>query len=229
MTFRKRLENSKLLERGLSWLLAGYLRFCLATTRWQSEGLDELRAALGQGPIILVLWHSRLLFGPVHWPRETAALSTLRDPSPAGRLSAATQTRFGMDPFEMHDQKSNRAASRAILRRFGQGISLGLTADGPLGPARQMKSAPVEWARATGHPVFFYAFSVARHRRLSTWDAMMIPLPFTKGAFVYRRWNGAVERRADSAQIAQSQLELERALDAVQGDADAMVGLQPGT
>jgi lysophospholipid acyltransferase (LPLAT)-like uncharacterized protein len=128
----------------------------------------------------------------------------------------------------MHDQKSNRAASRAILRRFGQGISLGLTADGPLGPARQMKPAPAEWARATGRPVFFYAFSVARHRRLSTWDAMMIPLPFTKGAFVYRRWDGTVARRADAAQLDQSQRELKRALDAAQGDADAIVGLQPG-
>lgn len=228
MSFRKRLENSKTLEWVLSWLLAGYLRLCLRTTRWQSEGLDDLRQALKDGPIILVLWHSRLLFGPAHWPRDISQLSTLRDPSPAGRLSAATQRRFGLDPFAMADGKSNRAASREILKRFADGVSLGLTADGPTGPARELKGAPAEWARATGLPVFFYAFSVTRGKRLGTWDQMLLPLPFSKGAFIYRRWKDDIPRRCDGPTLEQKRLAMGAALDEAQAAADAMLGLPPG-
>jgi lysophospholipid acyltransferase (LPLAT)-like uncharacterized protein len=228
MSFRKRLENSKGLEWLLGLLLTTYLRFCLRTTRWSNEGLDDLRTALVDGPVVLVLWHSRILYGPAHWPRKIAPLSTLRDPSPAGRLSAATQSRFGMEPFAMHDKKSNLAASREILRRFADGISLGLTGDGPLGPALKLKTPPVEWARATGRPVFFYAFSVRRHRSLSTWDKMMIPLPFTKGKFIYRQWEKSVPRRATGDELDALRHEMQSALSKTQADADMAVGLAPG-
>ena len=228
MSFRKRLEDSKSVEWLLGLFLSSYLRFCMRTTKWSNDGLDDLRAALKDGPVVLVLWHSRILYGPAHWPRETAPLSTLRDPSPAGRLSAATQSRFGMEPFAMHDKKSNRAASREILRRFADGISLGLTGDGPIGPALEMKTPPVEWARATGRPVFFYAFSVRRHRRLSAWDNMMIPLPFTTGKFIYRQWEQTVPRRASAEEMDALRQEMQDALSKTQADADLAIGLEPG-
>ena len=43
--------------------------------------------------------------------------------------------------------------------RRARGSSVGLTGDGPPGPARVLKDAPLEWARATGRPVFVYAFA----------------------------------------------------------------------
>lgn len=227
MSLRQRLENSKSLEFILSGLLATHLKFCLATTRWQTRGTDDLAEALKTGPVLLVLWHSRTMVAPIHWPHELANFTTLHDTSPVARLAGATQKWFGVTPIPMAAKAINTGGSRQILRNFKAGNSVGMAADGPRGPARKMKDAPLEWARITGAPVFFYAFSMRRHKQLSSWDRMMFPLPFTRGAYVYRRWQKDVPRRIEKSQRAGLRREMAAALDAVQIEADAMIGLEP--
>ena len=214
MTLRSRIEQSDWLAGLLGRLMAGYLRLCNRTTRWTRIGHDDLRAALAQGPVIVVLWHEFSLMAPVHWPVKHGQLSSLRDTSPIGMVSGAVQARFGLDPIAMSARMSNRAASREILRRVQQGKSIGLTGDGPLGPVHVVKDAALDWARATGCPVFVYAYAVKRHRRLKTWDNMLLPLPFTTGISVYQRWQTVVPRRADDATLALLRADLKSALDA---------------
>ena len=214
MNLRKRLESSDFLAGLLGRLVAGYLRLCNRTTRWTHVGHDELQAALAQGPIVLVLWHEFSLMAPVHWPVKHGQLSSLRDTSPIGMVSGTVQARFGLDPMAMSAKMSNRAASREILRRVQQGKSIGLTGDGPLGPVHVVKDAALDWARATGCPVFVYAYTVKRHRRLKTWDNMVLPMPFTRGVSVYQRWTVQVPRRADDAALALLRADLKTALDA---------------
>lgn len=227
MTLRRRLENSRILEFLLSGLLAAHLKLCLTTTRWETRGTDELAEALRSGPVLLVLWHSRTMVAPIHWPHRLAKFTTLHDTSPVARLAGATQKWFGVTPIAMAHKSTNTGGSRQILRNFKAGNSVGMAADGPRGPAREMKDAPLEWARVTGAPVFFYAFSMRRHKRLSSWDRMMLPLPFTRGSYVYRRWAAAVPRKMDKPERTHLRLEMASALDAVQAEADAMVGLPP--
>ena len=214
MNLRKRLESSDFLAGVLGRLVAGYLRLCNRTTRWTHLGHDELQAALAQGPVVLVLWHEFSLMAPVHWPVKHGQLSSLRDTSPIGMVSGTVQARFGLDPMAMSAKMSNRAASREILRRVQQGKSIGLTGDGPLGPVHVVKDAALDWARATGCPVFVYAYTVKRHRRLKTWDNMVLPMPFTRGVSVYQRWTVQVPRRADDAALALLRADLKTALDA---------------
>ncbi|NCO85485.1 MAG: hypothetical protein GW886_02500 [Rhodobacterales bacterium] len=211
-TLRQRLEQSDLLAGGLGRLLAGWLRFCQATTRWDRDDA-ALRAALAGGPVVLVLWHECSLMGPVHWPRDAAPLSSLRDTSPIGRVSGAVQARLGLAPMAMAARASNRAASREVLRRMQAGVSLGLTGDGPLGPVRRLKDAPLDWARASGAPVFVYACAMTRARRLRTWDRMLWPMPFGRGVCLYRRWDATVPRRADAASLDALRADLAATLD----------------
>lgn len=215
MNLRRRIESSALLASVLGRLAAGYLRLCNRTTRWTKIGFSELGEALAKGPVIVVLWHEFALMAAVHWPIRQGQLSTLRDTSPIGMVSGAMQARFGLDPIAMSPKLSNLAASREILRRVGQGTSIGLTGDGPLGPAGVVKDAALDWARATGCPVFVYAFATRRHKRLNTWDKMNLPLPFTQGVSVYQRWHAEVPRRADDATIGALRADLKRALDDV--------------
>jgi lysophospholipid acyltransferase (LPLAT)-like uncharacterized protein len=212
---RQRIEQSEFLAGLLGRLVAGYLRLCNRTTRWTRIGHEELYAALAHGPVVLVLWHEFSLMAPVHWPVSHGQLSSLRDTSPIGMVSGAVQARFGLDPMAMSAKMSNRVASREILRRVSQGKSIGLTGDGPLGPVHVVKDAALDWARATGCPVFVYAYATRRHRRLKTWDRMVLPLPFTQGVSVYQRWEAQVPRRADEAALVTLRADLRIALDRV--------------
>lgn len=228
MSLRKRIEKSQFLATFFAACAGSYLAFCNRTTRWQTNGLDDLQKALNEGPVLLVMWHSRSVMGALHWPVKMGPLSSLYDRSPIGRISGALQRRVGLQPIEMSRKKSNRAASRIVLQRVKDGVSIGMTGDGPLGPPREIKDAPLDWARVTGMPVFCYAFSTTRGRRLASWDQMLIPHPFGKGAFVYRRLDVQIPRKASQDELEVSRAEIKTWMDQTTGEADAMLGLSSG-
>lgn len=230
--WRRRVEGSVWLARLLGGMIGLWLRLCHCTTRWDRQGEAALVAALRDGPVIVILWHESTMLAALHWAGlrrfgVDAPLSSLRDTSPIGRVSGAVQAHFGLLPMAMAAGASNRAASRVVLRRLADGVSVGLTGDGPLGPVRVLKDAGLDWARISGRPVFVYGYAVRRHRRLATWDGMILPLPFTRGALIYRQWQGVVPRHPDASALADLRAGLAAALDAVTDEAAAKVGGNP--
>ena len=228
MSLRKRIEQSEFLAALLGGLAGRYLAFCNRTTKWHIEGLEELQETLAEGPVLLVMWHSRSIMGALHWPVADGPLSSLYDSSPIGRVSGALQRRVGLQPMEMSRKLSNRAASRTILKRVKEGVSIGMTGDGPLGPALALKDAPLDWARATGMPVFAYAFATTKGRRLKSWDQMLLPHPYGRGACVFRRYPGVIPRDLTQDQRDHLRTELEEWLSQTMHHADALVELPPG-
>lgn len=208
MQLRRRIEQSKALAWLIAMIIGNYLWLCNKTTRWQIMGRDQLDADLAHGPVLVITWHARSIMGSLHWPDDLAPLASLHDSSPIGRASGRMQKRFGLNPIEMSDKMSNRAASREILRRIKAGMSIALTGDGPLGPVDVVKDAPLEWARVMQCPVYSYAYATKRNRKLETWDRMMLPLPFTRGTAVFEKWDGSVAKDADTAARAVARAQL---------------------
>lgn len=122
--------------------------------------------------------------------------------------------------MRMSEKSSNAKASREVLKRMKDGISIGMTTDGPQGPARVVNDATLGWAAAISRPVYCYAFSVKRHKRLDTWDKMMFPLPFTRGHVVFQKWDGQVMRKADADALEQARRSLGTALNETCAKAD---------
>jgi len=112
-----------------------------------------------------------------------------------------------------------------VMKRAKEGVSIGITADGPTGPAFTVKDAPLEWARIMQRPIFGYAFAAKRHRTLKTWDSMMIPLPFTRGAIVFDRLDVSVPRKATAEQIEAGRTAMTAELDRVTALADQISGI----
>ena len=217
--FRRRLENSVILTRAVARLAYWYLTFCNRTTRWDHAGLTELQADLSKGPVLLVIWHQCALMAPVHWPAADGQLSSIHASSPIARVSGAMQRLCGLLPMQLSKDQSNVRAARMLLGRVREGVSIGLAADGPLGPALEVKDAPLVWAEKTGLPVYTYAFATKRHRRLNVWDRMILPLPFSKGAVVFARLAHTAPARDDLRR------DLEKLLNAGTKKADQMAGL----
>ncbi|WP_322896066.1 MULTISPECIES: DUF374 domain-containing protein [unclassified Yoonia] len=223
MSLRRRIEHSQRLASWLAWLAGAYLALCNRTTCWQVDGLDDLRAALAKGPVLLIMWHERSVMGALHWPVADGPLSSLYDASPIGRVSGALQRRVGLQSMQMSRKTGNLAASRIVLKRVRDGVSIGLTGDGPLGPALVVKDAPLEWARVTGAPVFCYAFATTRGRRLNSWDRMLVPRLFGRGAVVFARFDGDVPRKLPDAARETLREDLRLFMDATTARADALI------
>jgi lysophospholipid acyltransferase (LPLAT)-like uncharacterized protein len=227
--FRRRLEKSALLSRTIATLIGWYLRLCIATSKWETQGIDALKADMAEGPVLCALWHGRLMMIAPHWPRDAGSLSCLHDTAPIGRAAGALQAYFGLQPIEMSARRSNVAASRAVMKRAKEGVSIGITADGPTGPGFAVKDAPLEWARIMQRPIYGYAFATKRHRILKTWDSMMIPLPFTRGAIVFDRLDVTVPRRATDDKIEAGRIAMTAELNRVTARADQLSGIPQGS
>lgn len=210
--FRRRLERSDRLAGVLGWCLAVWIRLCHRTTRWQGAGLDVLSQDLRNGPVIVVLWHESLLMGPALWPAERGPLTGIRDPSPIARVAGAVQRQFGLDAAAMSRHEQNQAAVRQVLRAARTGTSIAITGDGPNGPRQVLKSAPLDWARSAGLPVYAFAWQTRRYFRLGSWDRMILPMPFTQGAFRFDKWSDPIPRRPSAQEQQTAQNEMTRAL-----------------
>ena len=227
MSLARRIRTSPLVVSagiGLAArLIAGWIRFCQVTSRWEVTGLDDADAAMAEGPIVAIIWHECSLMAPAHWPRKNGQVTTLSDPSPIGRVSATVQGRLGMASIGVPAGGGAVAATREVLRRLKDGVSVGLTGDGPVGPARVLNAAPLDWARAAGVPVFTYAYAMSRQRRLKTWDRMILPMPFSRGAVVYRRVLDPLPRRMAAEDMAAARARLAEAMTAALAEAEGRV------
>ncbi len=228
MSLRKRLEKSELLAGIIGRGVGYYLMLCTKTTKWQFEGMDELKAALAKGPVLVLTWHSRSAMGSMHWPSDVAPLSALHNNSPIGQVTGAMQRASGLKPIKMSQNMSNIAASRAILKSVKAGTSMALTGDGPKGPARELKDAPLEWARVTGIPIFCYAFSTTRGRRVNSWDTMLLPKTFGRGACIFRQFDQVVPRKPDPDAREKLRQDVQQFMNETTADVDRMLNLEPG-
>jgi hypothetical protein len=226
-SLRRRVEQSDLLVGALGGAVAGWIRLCDRTTRWDRHGEAEVAAAVAEGPVIMVLWHEMLMMGSVHWRRDWGRLATLHDASPGGRAGAVTQERLGATPFLVSARRSNLGLTRDVLNMLKDGTSLAIAGDGPRGPRRVLRDPPLDWARAAGVPVFAYAWSIAGQRRAPSWDRMILARPYARGAMVFRRWQAEMPRRMDAETREALRADLAAHLNATAAAAEALVSRAP--
>jgi lysophospholipid acyltransferase (LPLAT)-like uncharacterized protein len=224
---RRRAEQSDWLPGISGASMATWTRFCDRTTRWQTEGVEEIAATLATGPVIVVLWHEMIMMGPAHWRADWGPLVTLHDTSPAGRTGAAGSARLGSRPFVVSPKRSNMGLTRDMLGLVRGGASLAVTGDGPRGPRRVLKDPPLDWARAAGVPVFAYGWAQAGQRRADSWDRMILARPFARGAHVFQRWETEIPRRLDDTTREMLRADLAARLTATAERAETLVTQAP--
>ncbi|MEM9438389.1 MAG: DUF374 domain-containing protein [Pseudomonadota bacterium] len=204
-----------------------WFRFCLTTSRFEIDISDAAERAIGEGPVIFVLWHSRMILGPLLIAPVGGEVVAVRDTSPAGRIGGVLMRRAGMFPIGVR-KGEGMAATRAVLKAARAGKSLGLAADGPKGPARVLGPAPLEWGGISGLPIVLFAWSTRRHRRASSWDRIMVPRPFAKGVARFDLFEETVPRKqSPEAKAAQAE-RLAQRLTAHTDAVDEAAGVTPG-
>lgn len=225
LSIRKKLANSVWLNRLVETLLANWIRLSYRTSSWDRAGFEEMDKALQDGePVVVVLWHQRLMMAPYLFSPANGPICTLTSSSRAGRLAGNVVERFGLGTIAISSHSRHIALTRKVLAKMRQGVSVGMAADGPRGPARVASLAPVTWARASGKRVFVVSFSASRVHALPTWDQMWFPSPWTRGAFRCREWCEPVARFPSDAETERLRNSLETALNEVTDETDLATG-----
>jgi lysophospholipid acyltransferase (LPLAT)-like uncharacterized protein len=102
-----------------------------------------------------------------------------------GELIARVAHGFGYRTVRGSSSRGAAGALRGIVRTLTEGIEVGITPDGPRGPAREFAPGAVIAAFAARTPIILMAVSADRAWRLRSWDGFMIPKPFARVTITY--------------------------------------------
>jgi lysophospholipid acyltransferase (LPLAT)-like uncharacterized protein len=198
----------------ISW--AGYLAIAvIGPTLRYSISWEELPSppdATYEKPVIYSFWHRAVFAGAWLWRKAGAAVMVSR--SFDGEYIARTVEKLGFSAVRGSSSRGGAVALLGLKAKLEQGIPVVFTIDGPRGPKFVAKPGPVLLARASALPMAAFYVALNDAWVLNTWDALMIPKPFSK-ALVRFSAKMRVPAEADEAQMAEFQRQLQSALERV--------------
>jgi len=208
-----------LLARLIVWLVR-------STTRWERVADPEAAALLaGPAPLIGAFWHNRLMLISATWPRPRPLAMVMSEHGDSRILGIAVAG-YVTRPIWGSSRRGAATALKGMLLALRDGISVGITPDGPRGPRMRCRRGLVQAAMRTGAPIVPAAWSVSRRTVARSWDRFVIAWPFGRGVIVYGP-PIRVPAEADAAAVESCRLAVEAALNAVTADADRRMGHAP--
>lgn len=196
-----------------------YISLVGLTTRLKIRGQEHRAALRSHGQrFIYAFWHQRQVFFTYSHRHE--AVSVLVSRSRDGEMIARTMKLSGIDSSRGSSTRGGMAAARELVDAVAAGLDIGITPDGPKGPARQVKPGVLFLAQKLGIPILPLTNALSHRLQFNSWDRFQVPLPFGRAALVYGEpiWIKAGDDLQAKAE------ELRAALDEITLEADREVG-----
>ena len=208
----KLFAKSSIGQAILAWVISIIIKLLSGSIKWENLIEENKKSALlPNKAIIVVFWHERIAVMSDIWPMEKP-LAMLQSPHSDGKLIARAINRLG---FQTVWGSTNRNAVGGILglvRKAKEGVSIGITPDGPRGPALVCSSGAIAVAKVSGLPIVPIAWSTSKFWRLNNWDKSLLPKPFSKGIWVWGKPMN-VPKDASKSDIEKLTKELSKQLD----------------
>ncbi|TVR58766.1 MAG: DUF374 domain-containing protein [Gemmatimonadales bacterium] len=220
------MNRDELKVRAVEVLGSGVLTGLGATLRYTVSETHHYAGFREAGrPVIFIFWHSRLL-PLVHLHRGqgvVALVSHHRD----GEYIARVIRRRGFEAARGSSTRGGSEALRDLVRWARKGRDIGITPDGPKGPARRLKLGAVTLGRITGLPLVPAAAAASRAWRARSWDRFVVPAPFAR---IHVRYAApiTIPRDASEEELESLRLRAESELNRITDQVDAEAGAAEG-
>lgn len=210
--------------RLVPFLAAHLVKLLAFTLRVQRADAGPVEALVRSDQrFILAFWHRRLLMMPLAYAFHRKAedgtargVAILSSDSKDGERSAATWRWFAIHAVRGTAGHSGAQALVKMIQAVKQGWDLGITVDGPRGPRQQAKPGVLAVSRKTGAWIVPVCVAFESAWALRTWDALLIPRPFSRVVVRY----GAPFRVAPEDSEAAHLAELEGCLNGLEAWAE---------
>ncbi|MFL2769493.1 MAG: lysophospholipid acyltransferase family protein [Rhodospirillaceae bacterium] len=220
---RKAFFRNSAVQSIASALAAAYLWLVYITTSWAHENQTVTSLAWsGSEAVIIAFWHNRLILMPYCW-RSNAPFHMLISGHADGQLISKTIRWHGLSDVKGSSSKGGTDALREMVQLIKKGVSVGITPDGPRGPRIKASDGSIALAKLSGAMIVPAAAATSRRIVFKTWDRLIFPLPFSRGACV---WGEPIHVPSESGagDLEQLRYNLETSLIAVSDRADILVG-----
>ncbi len=196
-----------------------YVTFVGWTTRQRVLRAEIPRAIHEKGErFIYAFWHQRQIF--FTWSHRNAEAAVLVSKSNDGEMISRTMELSGIGAVRGSSSRGGATAAREMVEILRAGRDVGITPDGPRGPAREVKEGAVRVAQLAGMPIVPIANALSRKLEIAkSWDRLQVPLPFGRSVVIY----GEPIRVGEGDDLAAKAAELKAALDALTAEADRLV------
>jgi hypothetical protein len=186
MTQREQSWQRRMMLRVVPPLVAVLLRLLGATLRYEEICEDGGEADRRDGASVWCFWHRCLLPAACFFhgrPRTVLLISASFD----GELIARTIERLGYETVRGSSSRAGFAGLRALARAVDEGAAAVIPGDGPRGPRYLLKPGVTKLAQLTALPVHSFYLLPERAWVLRSWDALLVPKPFSRVVMVWGR------------------------------------------
>lgn len=135
----------------------------------------------GDGPVVLMFWHNRLLLMP-HFVRYTcgrrgtAVVSQHRD----GEYISKFLSTYGHDSIRGSSNHGGHEALRGAISALKNGKLLAVTPDGPTGPKYTVRGNIAAIVSKYNVPILYACYVAEKAKKFNTWDQFLLPNIFLK-------------------------------------------------
>jgi lysophospholipid acyltransferase (LPLAT)-like uncharacterized protein len=160
------------------------IKFLQMTMKIEELNGEQIRDFWGRGEnAIGAFWHGRLLMTPLVYGGRGLKILVSRHRD--GELISRTVRHFGLETVRGSSTRGGIAGIKGLARALQGGYDVAIAPDGPRGPRCKVQPGVIQLARISGRPIFPFTFNASPRKVLPTWDHFIIPLPCSRGVFVW--------------------------------------------
>lgn len=183
---KRRLTSARMFAYRLaSWLAAAVIELTWRTARVRIVDGERLAALIQEhGAIVPTFWHQHLLILSrylVGTGVRGFKPGFMISPSVDGQAPTMLAQLYGAHVVRGSGSYTGMRAVRGVHNAIvKQGISPGITPDGPRGPRFVLKPGAIFTAQISGKPLVPIAYAARPARLLRTWDKFVMVPPFAR-------------------------------------------------
>ena len=155
-----------------------------STSNWNGVNEEIIEKELTKKKTLIVLiWHHQLMGSTFSWkfePKLRPIATSHRD----GQLSTLVQKKFGLDPL-LRKKDNPTFLIKNIQKAVQNGDCIYITPDAPHGPPKEINTSIYKLCQKFNLNIAILSFHTNRYIRINSWDKLKIPLPFSKGIYLW--------------------------------------------
>ena len=180
----KRLSKNNFFLSIFAYLVFLSLWIIKYTSKW--DGINEEiieKELIKKKSLIVLIWHHQLMGSTFSWkfkPKLRPIATSHRD----GQLSTLVQKKFGLDPL-LRKKDNPTFLIKNISKAVQNGDCIYITPDAPHGPPKKINTSIFRLCQKFNLNIAILSFHTNKYFRINSWDKLKIPLPFSKGIYLW--------------------------------------------